>query len=95
MLLLGVPALIALVYFLLRIVPASLTWLFPHNMAQRMTVAAITMFALFGFYGAVGFLEGGEIARRLSTISVLGLVPAMTALEFAILWRRRKIAAPL
>ncbi len=86
---LGVPILIVLVHFLLRTVPASLTWLFPASLARRIAVAWLTMLALFGFYGAAGFVEGGEISRLFSTISVFGAVPLMAALEIAILWRKR------
>lgn len=88
LLILGVPTLIVLVYFLVRIVPVSLAWLFPESLARRIAFAFLTMLALFGFYGAVGFLDGGEIARQFSTISVFVLIPLMTALEIAILWRK-------
>ena len=92
MLLLGVPILIVLVHFLLRTVPASLAWLFPGSLSRRIAVAFLSMFALFGFYGAAGLLEGGEISRRLSMVSVFGFIPLMTALEITILWRNGKAA---
>jgi hypothetical protein len=90
LLLLGVPTLIITVHFLARIVPASLTWLFPDSLSRRIVFAFLSMFALFGFYGAAGFLEGGETSRQFSTISVFLLIPLMTALEIAILWRKNK-----
>ncbi|MEO8895863.1 MAG: hypothetical protein ABI450_08285 [Rhizomicrobium sp.] len=88
MLLLGVPTFILLVQFLLRTVPASLIWLFPESPSRRIAIAFLSMLALFGFYGAAGFVEGGEISHQLSKISVLIFIPLMTALEIAILWRR-------
>jgi hypothetical protein len=86
---LGVPTLILLIQFLGRTLPATLTWLFPDSLARQIVVAILAMLALFGFYGAAGLLEGGEISRRLSLLSVFGLVPLMSALQIAILLRRR------
>lgn len=92
MLFLGVPILILLAHFLLRTVPASLTWLFPESRAQRVAVAFLSMLALFGFYGAVGFLEGGETARQFSMVSLFGFIPLTTALEIAFVWRKEESA---
>ena len=89
LLLLGVPTLILLIQFLGRTLPATLMWLFPDNRARQIAVAILAMLALFGCYGAAGVLDGGEISRRLSLLSVFGMVPLMSALEIAILLRRR------
>jgi hypothetical protein len=87
--LLGVPTLILLIQFLGRTLPATLAWLFPGSRARQIVVAILAMLALFGFYGVAGLLEGGEISRRLSLLSVFGLAPLMSVLEIAILLRRR------
>jgi hypothetical protein len=50
------------------------------------------MLVLFGFYGGVGFLDGGETSRQFSRVSVFGLIPLMTALEIAIVWRKGETA---
>lgn len=92
MLALGVPTLILLAHFLWRTVPAALLWLFPESRAQRATVALLSMLALFGFYGAVGFLDGGETARQFSMVSVFVFIPLMTAMEIARAWRKGKPA---
>lgn len=92
MLVLGVPTLVLLAHFLWRTVPAALHWLFPESRAQRVTVAFLSMLALFGFYGAVGFLDGGETARQFSIVSVLVFIPLTTALEIARVWRKGESA---
>ncbi|HXS05615.1 MAG TPA: hypothetical protein VN723_02400 [Rhizomicrobium sp.] len=88
MIVLGIPTLIILIWFLWRILPATLRWLFPETRAQRIAVAILAMAALFGFYGAVGFLDGGVTARQLSMLSVFGFIPLTSALEIALLERR-------
>jgi hypothetical protein len=74
---LGIPTVLALVYFFVRIQPATLAWLFPKTAAKRYALAFLTAFALFGFYGAAGLLEGGPISYRLSLISVFLCFPLM------------------
>ena len=85
--LLGVPTLVALGWFFVRVVPNSLEWLFPRNPAQRLVVAGLTVGVLFGFYGAVGFLEGGPIAHTLSVISVGFVIPLLLVVELVRLRR--------
>jgi hypothetical protein len=87
LLVLGLPTLSALGWFFVRVVPSSLTWLFPRNRAQRGLVAALTVGALFGFYGAVGFLEGGPLAERFSWLSVYLILPCILILELVRLHR--------
>ena len=91
LLLLGLPTAGAFGWFFARVVPASLAWLFPQNLAQRLLVAALTVGVVFGFYGAVGFLEGGPIAQRLSWLSVVVVLPLMLILELLRLWRRGRV----
>lgn len=73
----GVPTSIALVYFLLRIEPLTLRWLFPESAAKRAVVAVLTAFSLFGFYGAAGWSDGGAISHLMSVISVCVVAPLM------------------
>lgn len=91
LLVLGLPTFGALGWFFARVVPSSLVWIFPHNRAQRGLVAALTVGALFGFYGAVGFLEGGPLAERFSWLSVYLILPCMLILELV---RLRRIGLP-
>ncbi|HEY4275765.1 MAG TPA: hypothetical protein VGM68_09790, partial [Rhizomicrobium sp.] len=88
MIVLGIPTLIILGDFLLRIVPATMAWLFPGNPARRIGIAVLAMAALFGFYGMVGFLEGGPVARLLSQLSLFAVIPAASLLQIALLKRR-------
>ena len=76
---LGIPTLLAVIYFFVRIQPATLTWLFPESAAKRSALAVLTAFVLFGFYGAAGLLEGGPISHTLSLISVCLGFPVMAA----------------
>lgn len=92
--LLGVPTLVALVWFFGWVVPASLKWVFPQNPAQRFLVAALTVGAMFGFYGAVGFLEGGPIAHALSVISVVFILPLLLVVELVRLRRVHPVPDP-
>jgi hypothetical protein len=74
---LGVPTLLALIYFFVRIEPVTLAWLFPESAAKRSVVASLTAFVIFGFYGAAGLLEGGPISHKLSVISICICFPVM------------------
>ncbi len=74
---LGIPTLLALIYFFARVEPATLAWLFPRSVAKRSVFAILTAFAIFGFYGAAGLLEGGPISHKLSVISVTLIFPLM------------------
>ena len=81
LIILGIPALLALVYFSFRIVPDTLRWLFPGSTRQRSFVAILTACFLFGFFGAAGLLDGGSISYRLSLISVFICLPAAAVLN--------------
>jgi hypothetical protein len=74
---LGIPTLLALIYFFARIEPPTVAWPFPRSAAKRSVVAILTAFAIFGFYGAAGLLEGGPISYRLSIISISVFFPLM------------------
>ncbi len=80
LLVLGIPTLLALIYFFARIEPATLAWIFPDSAAKRWGVAVLTAFVLFGFYGAAGLFEGGPISHRLSVISIWICFPLMAVL---------------
>jgi len=71
----GVPTACALGYFFFRIEPATLRWLFPHSSARRVTVAVLTAFVLFDFYGAAGWSDGGPVSHRMSVLSVCVAAP--------------------
>ncbi|WP_420236997.1 hypothetical protein ACOBR2_15385 [Telmatobacter bradus] len=77
---LGIPTLLALIYFFARIERATLAWLFPQSAAKRSIIAILTAFTIFGFYGAAGLLEGGPVSYRLSVISVGVCFPFMAFL---------------
>jgi hypothetical protein len=77
---LGIPTLVALIYFFARIEPATLAWLFPRSAAKRSVVAVLTAFAMFGFYGAAGLREGGPISHELSVISISIFFPLLAIL---------------
>jgi hypothetical protein len=90
-LLLGAPTLIATVHLLWRIIPTTVEQLFA-SPAARYAIAILSAFIVFGFYGCVGLLEGGPIARWMSLVSIFALMPAAAALEIFLLRKRR---APL
>lgn len=82
---LGIPTLAVTAYFFLKVVPATVTWLFPHSPGARYGVALLAVFSVFGFYGAAGLLEGGPISYRLSLASVLIVMPLMMVGEVLLL----------
>lgn len=73
----GLPTLIALLYFFLRIEPSTLRWLFPNSPAKRAVTVIITAFALFAFYGAAGWSDGGPVSHQMSVVSVCVFAPLM------------------
>ncbi len=89
---LGIPTLAATLYFFLRIVPATLNRLFPVSPAARYGVAVVSVFFVFGFYGAVGLLEGGPVAHALSLGSVFVALPLTIGVEILLLWRTARRA---
>jgi hypothetical protein len=72
----GVPTLIAMLWLFARVVPQTLRQLFPTSAPRQALVAVVTVGVMFGFFGAVGLLEGGPVAHQLSTISVQCVLPA-------------------
>lgn len=73
----GLPTLIALLYFFLRIEPSTLRWLFPNSPANRAVMVIVTTFALFAFYGAAGWSDGGPVSHQMSVVSVFVFAPLM------------------
>lgn len=78
---LGIPTLVVTLYFFLRIVPTTVRWLFPREPIARYGVAVLAVLFVFGFYGAVGLLEGGPVSRDLSLASIFIVLPLMAGLE--------------
>jgi hypothetical protein len=75
-----IPTLLALIYLFVRIEPVILAWAFPASATKRCVIAFLTAFVIFGFYGAVGLIEGGPIAHGLSMISICICLPLMAVL---------------
>jgi hypothetical protein len=90
---LGIPTLIATLYFFFRIVPATMSWLFPQSPLSRYGVAAFAVFIVLGFYGGVGLLEGGPISHDLSLVSIFIVLPVIIGLE-GFLLRRASNSSP-
>jgi hypothetical protein len=79
---LGIPTTCTLIYFLVRIQPSTVLWLFPHSAARRAVVVLLTGAALWGFYGAAGLVEGGPLALRMSKFSLFILLPVVTVISW-------------
>jgi hypothetical protein len=84
---LGIPTLAATLYFFLRIVPTTVNRLFSISPVARYGVAVLSVFFVFGFYGAVGLLEGGPVSYDLSLASVFIALPLVTGAEILLLRR--------
>lgn len=84
---LGLPTLAVTLGFFLKVVPATVTWLFPSSPAARYGVAILAAFCVFGFYGAAGLLEGGPTSFNLSLASIFLVMPLMMAVQVRLLRR--------
>ena len=85
---LGLPTAILLLYFLLRIEPDTMSWLFPNDGRKRTLMVLVTAGVLFGFYGAAGLLEGGPISYQISRVSVYVVLPLFAAAPWLLVQRR-------
>ena len=85
----GIPVAFVLVYFLLRIEPGTLGWLFPESNAKRIVMAILTAFVLFDFYGA-GWADGGPASHRMSVVSVCLVGPLAAILGGVLVTRRNE-----
>jgi hypothetical protein len=77
----GIPVVLVLIYFFFRIEPWTLRWLFPESKSKRVTLAILTAFILFDFYGAAGWAEGGPISHWMSVVSVCVIAPLAAILS--------------
>jgi hypothetical protein len=85
---LGIPTACALLYFLVRIQTASVSWLFPDSAPRRGVMVVLTGAVLWGFYGAAGLVEGGPSASQMSKVSVFVLLPLVTLASWFLVQRR-------
>ena len=92
---LGVPIACVLIYFLLRIQPVTVSWLFPDSPARRAVLIVLTGAVLWGFYGADGLVEGGSLAHQMSKLSVFVLLPTITVLSWFLTQQRVTQGTPL
>jgi hypothetical protein len=85
---LGVPAVVALAHLLFRLQPTVLRWVLPGSAAGRCVLVFLTAAALFGFYGASGISESDLPSHWMSVVSVRGMVPIMTLVGCLVVNRR-------
>ena len=86
----GIPTALVLGYFLLRIEPETLHWLFLISVPKRILLAILTAFILFDFYGAAGWADGGPISHTMSVISVCIAAPIIAIWGIVIAVRDRQ-----
>ena len=80
---LGFPTALAMGLLFAKIEPETLRWLFPESRGKRISVAVLTAFILFDFYGAAGWSHAGPVAHTMSVLSAYVVAP-LTALLTAI-----------
>ena len=73
----GLPTFVAMIWLFLSVLPRTLRQLFPARTSRQVLIAIVTVGAMFGFFGAVGLLEGGPVSHRLSMVSVTIILPLM------------------
>jgi hypothetical protein len=84
----GLPTLIAMIWLFLRVVPQTLRQLFPASAPRQALVAVLTVSVMFGFFGAVGLLEGGPVSHRLSTVTVMFILPLAIIVALVSVYRK-------
>lgn len=89
LLIFGIPVAIVLAFFLLKVMPDAIRWLFPSSPNGRRAMAILTALFLFGFYGMAGLLGGGPVSRTLSLLCV-GVVMPIAAITGAIAIGRKR-----
>ncbi len=94
LLVLGAPTALVLIYFLLRIQPQSVSWLFPDSAPRRAIMVLLTGGVLWGFYSATGFIEGGPLAYQMSRACVFVLLPLVTVVSWLLVQRPAATAQP-
>lgn len=86
---LGLPTLVALIWFVARVVPVSLWTLFPDNRSARVITAIFTAAFVTGFYGLGGLLEDDPGAHLMGQICSFGVTPLIGLGFLAQIWPRR------
>jgi len=81
---LGIPTLVALIWFVVRIAPSSLRKLWPDDAGARIAAALFTGAFVFGFYGLGGLLEDDATAHLMGQICIFALAPVVAMLEVAL-----------
>jgi hypothetical protein len=97
---LGVPILLSVLWFLLRFEPIALEALFPASVVRREVFVVLTSVSLFGWFSLSGLSGHGDLSHKLSVcfISVLLPLSIMTGLVLtrrgAISFTIRAVALP-
>jgi hypothetical protein len=81
---LGVPTLVALIWFVVRVAPSSLRKLWPDDARARAAAALFTGAFVFGFYGLGGLLEDDATAHLMGQICILVLAPLVALIVVAL-----------
>jgi hypothetical protein len=92
LLLLGIPILVSLMWFLLRFEPYALGVLVPESMVRRSVLVVLTSLSFFGWFSSAGLSCHGELSHKISLAFVSVLGPASIVLGL-VLTRRRHISA--
>ncbi|WP_052697737.1 hypothetical protein [Luteibacter yeojuensis] len=71
----GVPYLVALLWFYARFQPATLAWLFPTHVARRYAMLLLTAITVFGFFCLGGLAGYGDTSHQLSVAFMVVLAP--------------------
>jgi hypothetical protein len=83
----GLPYLLALLWFFLRFQPRTLAWLFPDRVHRRYVIVLFTSITVFGFFCLGGLSGYGETSHYLSMAIMLVFAP-LSFVWGAILTRR-------
>jgi hypothetical protein len=71
----GLPYLVALLWFFLRFQPRTLAWLFPDSVQKRYVTVFLTSITVFGFFCLGGLSGYGETSHYLSMATMLVFAP--------------------
>jgi hypothetical protein len=71
----GIPYLVALLWFYVRFQPTTLAWLFPGDPSRRYAMLLLTAVTVFGFFCLGGIAGYGDTAHQLSVAFMVVLAP--------------------
>jgi len=88
---LGIPLVYFLIHFVVKILPAAVSWLYPAQTGKQVFIIVLTSLVLFGFYGIAGIAGQGPEAHIMSVLSICLFAPLTIGISVWRVLRGRKL----